>query len=130
MHNGVTVNSLDRIQGDRRAARRYSVDLELQYKLVKEAPIAYSGKCCDMSSGGICFTSDQVLQEGSPVEVTIAWPFLLQNTCPLNLRIQGHVVRSDRQGTAVRTRTYEFRTAGDRSFAEPPPLRTKRVFMM
>jgi PilZ domain len=117
------------IPGDRRADRRYPVDLELRYR-VERQPYEIAGKCRDLSSGGIFFSTAEKLKEGSKVEITLDWPFLLQNTCPLKLHLAGHVVRSGPDGTAIKTSVYEFRTAGERSFEEPAAMRRRRSFVV
>jgi hypothetical protein len=38
------------------------------------------------------------------------WPFFLDGTCPLKLVVQGRIVRSDGNGTAVQVLRHEFRT--------------------
>ena len=45
----------------------------------------------------------------------IAWPFLLQNVCALELVLRGPATTGDR-GTILTVRNYEFRTCGPRSF--------------
>ena len=70
----------------------------------------------DLSRKGIRFVSDDAPPRDTDVELRIKWPFLLQNVCPLELRVWGRVLRSDGQGTVVRMSKYEFRTVGARSF--------------
>jgi hypothetical protein len=70
----------------------------------------------DLSRKGIRFSSDDPPPRAAEVELLIEWPFLLQNVCPLELRVWGRVLRSDDQGTVVRMSKYEFRTVGARSF--------------
>ena len=49
----------------------------------------------------------------------VAWPFLLQNICPLELILKGTVTEVSRRGTLLVIRSYEFRTCGEKSFWEP-----------
>jgi hypothetical protein len=49
------------------------------------------------------------------IELAIAWPVMLNSTCPLKLIVTGKVVRSNEAMTAVRMESYEFRTAGVRA---------------
>jgi hypothetical protein len=70
----------------------------------------------DLGRKGIRFASDDPLPRDVEVELRVEWPFLLQQVCPLELRIWGRVLRSDSEGTVVRTSKYEFRTVGARSF--------------
>jgi hypothetical protein len=105
------------ICGDRRARRRYPLELEMAYRIVADGRVcqAGGGRTLDISGMGIAFRSEEVLKAGSSVEVTIAWPILLHKTCPLKLAITGKVVRSGRGVTAVRMQRYEFRTKGQNS---------------
>jgi len=57
---------------------------------------------------------------GADVEAHIAWPFLLQDTCPLELVVRGSISGVSDRGTVMRLRSYEFRTCGERSFFEAP----------
>jgi len=54
------------------------------------------------------------------MEARIAWPFLLQNVCRLQLVVRGPVIRVGPRGTIMEIGSYEFQTCGERSFAEPP----------
>ncbi len=104
----------DHIYGDRRADRRYHMTLDLHYRSVKgkEPHEAKPAITRDISTGGVLFASSEVLPSGSTVELSIDWPVLLHGTKRLRLKVYGRVVRSDEQGTAVRTIRYEFFTAG------------------
>jgi hypothetical protein len=100
---------------DRRLHRRYPVALEVKYKLSRgRATRLGNGTTLNVSSRGVLFTTDDSLPTGSPVELTLNWPFLLEGVCPLKLVMRGRVVRSDWRGVAVRTRDHEFRVAGIR----------------
>jgi hypothetical protein len=98
--------------GNRRQGRRYAIQLELQYKLLRRQQVVLygGGVTSNISSGGVAFRTENVLPPGSPVELAIDWPVLLQNTCALKLVIFGRVVRSGERGTAIRLSRYEFRT--------------------
>jgi hypothetical protein len=50
------------------------------------------------------------LPEGAYIEVSIAWPALLENRCPLQLVGFGRVLRSSERTTASTLEQYEFRT--------------------
>jgi hypothetical protein len=98
------------IHQDRRDDRRYPIELELQYKVLARSRthLQGDGRTLNMSSGGILFGGDQNLPAGAFVEISIHWPVLLQNACPLTLLIVGRVVRSEDQRIAVKTSRYEF----------------------
>jgi hypothetical protein len=104
----------DQIYGDRRADRRYSMALELHYRTVKgrEPQDGKPAITRDISTGGVLFSSDEMLPRGCSVELSIEWPVLLHGTKRLRLKVYGRVVRSDGRGTAIRTIRHEFFTAG------------------
>ena len=99
---------------DQRRYRRFPIALKLSYAL--RSHTSGEGEVSDISRGGLLFRSGAILPAGERIEVVVQWPFLLDGNCPLNLRIQGRVLRSDQRGTAIQLEKYEFRTAG-RSFA-------------
>jgi len=69
-----------------------------------------AGETLNISSGGIAFTSDHTFEIGASMECSIRWPVLLNNVTPIKLVVEGRVVRSDGQFTAVEIRRHEFRT--------------------
>lgn len=105
------------IRGDRRADRRYQFELELRFSY-EERGVVYTGagRTHDLSGGGIRFQTDSPPPNDASVELRIAWPFLLQNVCPLQLFVWGAILGTDARGTVLRMRAYEFRTCGQRSF--------------
>lgn len=105
---------INEISQDRRSRRRYSLDLELQFKVIDryQGYYAGAGKTLNLSSGGVAFLSDQALHPGTFVELSINWPILLNQTCPLKLVLSGTVVRSKDKETAIKMDRYEFRTQG------------------
>jgi hypothetical protein len=105
-----TRTKIELIHQDRRDDRRYPIELELQYKILARSRthLQGGGRTLNMSSGGILFGGDQNLPAGAFVELSIHWPVLLQNTCPLTLLIVGRVVRCEDQTVAIKTSRYEF----------------------
>ena len=55
-----------------------------------------------------------------PIELSMTWPVLLNDSCPMKLMIYGCVVRSNDKGAAVAIERYEFRTQG-RTFQQTQP---------
>ena len=108
-------------RGERRMKRRFQIAQDLRYKMLYGQRIAEtgSGKTLNISSGGVWFTTDSMLTAGMPIELSMSWPVLLNDSCPMKLMIYGCVVRSNEKGAAVAIERYEFRTTGARSFQQP-----------
>ncbi len=104
----------DSIAGDRRFDRRYRIELELRWKLIRRRKIrdAGSGHTVDLSSGGILFDAHRVLPVGMNVELSISWPVLLHNVAPMQLFVTGRVLRSSGTHAAIQMTQHEFRTLG------------------
>src|SRR5262249_14289314 len=106
---------------ERRGKRRFQIEQEIRYKMLYGQRIAETGtgKTLNISSSGVWFTTENMLTIGMPVEVSMNWPVLLNETCPMKLMIYGCVVRSNERGAAVAIERYEFRTQG-RAFQQQP----------
>ena len=109
-----TAREFDSIGGDRRRDKRYDLDLELRWKLIRRRRLLESGegRTVDMSSGGILFDAGRPLPPGLNVELSLVWPVMLHNVAPLQLLVYGKIVRSLGRRTAVRIVQHEFRTVG------------------
>ena len=105
------------IHEERRDDRRYSIELDLRYKVIARTRVQIkgNGRTVNMSSGGILFSADQSLPVGAFVELSIHWPVLLQNTCPLALLVVGRVVRFENSTVAVKISRHEFMTRSGRT---------------
>ena len=105
---------------ERRAKRRFIIEQEVRYKMLYGQRIAEtgSGKTMNISSSGVWFSTETMLTTGMPVELSMTWPVLLNESCPMKLMIYGCVVRSNEKGAAVAIERYEFRTQG-RTFNQP-----------
>jgi hypothetical protein len=77
------------------------------------------GKTLNISSSGVWFSTENMLTSGMPVELSMNWPVLLNDSCPMKLMIYGCVVRSNEKGAAVAIERYEFRTQGSKAFQQP-----------
>lgn len=107
----------DIIHGDRRGDRRYQYEMELRFSYKLGGVAHYgSGQTVDLSRCAIRFVSDNPPPEGVEVELRIAWPYLLQNVCPLELVVRGTAKTNSERGTVLAMDRYEFRTCGERSF--------------
>jgi hypothetical protein len=108
---------------ERRIKRRFQIDQEVKYKMLYGQRIAETGvgRTMNVSSGGVWFSTQNMLTSGMPVELSMSWPVLLNDSCPMKLMIYGCVVRSNEKGAAVAIERYEFRTQGSRTFQNTVP---------
>ena len=104
----------DAINGDRRRNRRYHLQLEVKWKLIRRRRVLDTGTgyTVDFSSGGILFDAGRHLPEGLSAELSISWPVLLHNVAPLQLVATGKIVRGNGHHVAIQTVQHEFRTVG------------------
>jgi len=95
---------------DRRSRVRYSISLELGYKLTdgKRKGETGTGRTMNISSGGAYFTTGHALMAGTLVQLTVPWPALLHGRVPIKLIIQGVVVRASTTHAAVKIDTFDF----------------------
>src|SRR6266498_2226174 len=95
MYLGKPAADADAIAGDRRQDRRYQLQLDLKWKLIRRRRVldTGTGQTIDLSSGGILFDAGRHLPEGLNVELSIAWPVLLHNVAPMQLVIFGRIKR-------------------------------------
>ena len=117
---------------ERRMKRRSPVEQEVRYKMLYGQRIAENGigKTANMSSSGVWFNTTSQLAAGMPIEISMNWPVLLNDTCAMKLMIYGCVVRSSEKGAAVSIERYEFRTQGMRAFQPatiPAPVSEMRL---
>ena len=109
-----------REERERRTKRRFMIDQEVKYKMLYGQRIAETGvgRTMNISSGGVWFSTENMLTSGMPVELSMNWPVLLNDSCPMKLMIYGCVVRSNEKGAAVAIERYEFRTQGSKAFQQ------------
>jgi len=107
------------IHGDRRSDRRYQYEMELRFSYRLGSTMRFgSGHTLDLSRGAVRFIADNPPPDNADVELRIAWPYLLQNVCPLELVVRGVTATTEDRGTVLTMSHYEFRTCGQRSFDE------------
>jgi hypothetical protein len=102
-------------QLDRRTKARFPLHRELRYKLLQTnggRVQAGSGHTLDISSAGIAFAIDREVPVDTYVELSISWPVLLHNDCPMQLIVYGRMVRSGSGRSVCSVDKYEFRTKG------------------
>jgi hypothetical protein len=97
---------------ERRSKWRFGVRRELRFKVVADRRIvaAGTGHTIDISSAGVAFHTPYELPAGGFVELSISWPALLDNSCPMLLIVFGRLVRGGVGITACTMEKYEFRT--------------------
>src|SRR5260370_17167971 len=79
---------------DRRAKRRFPMEREVRYKALYNPQVAQTGtgKSLNISSKGIWFTTEDFLTTGIQVELSMDWPALLNDSCPMKLIIYGYLL--------------------------------------
>jgi len=97
---------------ERRKKARFAISRELRYKLVEDHKVVAqgAGETIDIGSGGIAFSAEHRLRAGSFVELSIAWPVLLDENTRMRLVVFGRVLRSHDQIAVCSVDKYEFRT--------------------
>jgi hypothetical protein len=107
-----------RIAVDRIAVDRIAVDMELRYSY-RAGDVTYigTGRIRNMNTSSVYFEIDQQVCAQQDVELSIAWPSKLQRTCSLELVLRGPIVPTGPNCAVQQTKSYEFRTCGDRSFS-------------
>jgi hypothetical protein len=97
---------------DRRSHRRYPIVLEVEYKVLKRHQVVERGYgfTLNISSSGLLFAVNDTLRATGAIELTLHWPFLLDEVRPLRLVIKGRVIRNHCHGKriAVSIKDYEF----------------------
>ncbi len=102
---------------NKRSRKRYTLGLELRCRPIEpEFRLAriLIGKSLNISSKGLVFTTSEAFAPGQVIEAFIDWPVLLDDCVRLTLFVEGVVVRSTGNHTAMRIEKYEFRTRGAR----------------
>lgn len=96
---------------ERRAKSRYPLDLSVRFRFCS-AGTAFSGQglAVNISSGGILVESEDRVIEGAMLELSIAWPSLLDGRIPLQLLAVGRVLRHGTSHFAAMFERHEFRT--------------------
>jgi PilZ domain len=97
---------------ERRSSRRYSIALELRWKLFNRKRLRDSGvgTTVDISSGGILFESDHRPATPGFMELAITWPAGPNDIPPMQLLVIGRVVRVSGTRVAIRIRQHGFST--------------------
>src|SRR5436305_13774679 len=99
---------------DRRSKRRFTIQQDVRYKVSSRHAISEAGvgKTVNVSSGGVWITTENTLSPGLAVELSMNWPVLLHDACPMKLMLYGCVIRSSGRAAALNMVRYDFRTQG------------------
>jgi DNA-binding NarL/FixJ family response regulator len=107
---------------DRRTNARFPCRLAVSYQAL-EHPF-FSGvatsETLNISSKGLLFATEEALQPGQLLQVSVDWPARLENQVPLKLVAEGRIVRNLDGLAAMRIDKYEFRTRRTRTQSPPP----------
>jgi len=97
---------------ERRTKRRFVIEREVRFRVLEQDQIVAvgRGKTFNLSSNGVAFVAENELPSGAFIEMSIAWPTLLEDHCPLQLIGFGRVLRSSHGKTVSTIEQYEFRT--------------------
>jgi hypothetical protein len=101
---------------ERRSNRRYPLQLNLRFRSTHgKFMVAGDGRTLNISSAGLLIASPMDVEKGLRLRVTVEWPWLLDETTPLQLVAESRVVRTHEAAFAVTLERYQFRTAGRRA---------------
>lgn len=96
---------------ERRAKLRFPLDLSVRFGSSRAgACLPGEGIIVDVSSGGVLVVSNDQPPVGELVEMRIEWPALLHGTVPLQLVVQGRILRRGPSHFAAGIERHEFRT--------------------
>lgn len=97
---------------DRRTNARFPCRLAVSYQALEHPFFSgvASSETLNISSKGLLFSTDEALQPGQLLQVSVDWPARLENQVPLKLVAEGRIVRNLNGLAAMRIDKYEFRT--------------------
>ena len=109
---------------DRRSKSRFAIERDVRYKMADEGVVVASGagQTINMCSGGVAFSTERALNPGAFVELSISWPVLLDETCPMRLIVFGRILRCTGRKAVCTIDKYEFRTQS-RALQTAPTIR-------
>jgi DNA-binding NarL/FixJ family response regulator len=97
---------------DRRTNARFPCRLAVSYQALEHPFLAgvATSETLNISSKGLLFSTEEALQPGQLLQVSVDWPARLENQVPLKLVAEGRIVRNLNGLAAMRIDKYEFRT--------------------
>ena len=110
---------------DRRNKHRFAIQRDIRYRIADDGVVvaAGSGQTINIGSGGVAFATEGPLHRGALVELSISWPVLLDETCPMRLIVFGRILRTQGRKAVCTVDKYEFRTQS-RTLQTMPTTRT------
>lgn len=96
--------------------RQYRLCHDLRFKLVKSRQSADAGEGRTVSIGSreVVFEASWQLPMGALIELSIAWPALLNGGCPMQLIVLGRIIDAENGLVKCAVLKYEFRTRARR----------------
>ena len=100
---------------DRRSRQRFSLRLPGRFGRIGPRSLLdriVIGQSVNFSSTGLLFTTSEAFLPGQAVKACIDWPIRLHHRVRLTLIVEGLVVRSKGNYTAMHIEKYQFKTSG------------------
>lgn len=99
-------------EAERRNNARFDCHLAVSYQTLEKPFHSGQGssETLNISSKGVLFRADAVLEAGQLVQISVDWPARLENQIPLKLVAEGRIVRNINGIAAMTIDKYEFRT--------------------
>ena len=99
-------------QLDKRATRRFSLDLPISVKFLDNGKRELAGHTRDVSSRGVFIYLDTEIAAGALIEFVMTLPTEITLSNPIRVRCTGKVLRVDKtgqeQGVAIAIDKYDF----------------------
>jgi len=121
-------------KSDRRLARRYPIQINLEYRLISQGKVVWTGqgRTKNASSTGILFETECALPERAIIQLRLDWPQQSSTEEKVVLHVAGRTVRSLANTTAVAIDWHEFQMTHARMVpglefdSSRSPVRSKR----
>lgn len=106
--------STGKAQFERRAHQRYPIMFDVEYMVPNGNGVGKKGfgRTINISSHGVLLDIDAQLPNRCPIQLSIPWPFLLDQSIQLKLFLYGNIVRVLSNRIAVRVTGHTFITTG------------------
>lgn len=109
--NPIVYGQFQIFTAERRCHQRYPLHFNVRYRrFSKHDRVSGTGQTVNISSGGLLVSTADNVPVKSRLEISMQWPSVLDGEVPLQMIIDGRVVRSTKSGFAVAILHHEFRT--------------------